>query len=129
MLMTLWVWFLRLKYREGRTLSRFIAIDVRRDILVLSNGRIREGIITGRVRTNNMLYVHKGYCGLTDFGPIEELRLSDLWRWTGQPWGGLPDGTSLIARSLKRNSDKQGQRTADDPLPNDAPPGKTPTKL
>src|SRR5262245_59844314 len=41
----------RWRYREGRTLSRFIARDIRREILIVSAARVEEGIITGRGRT------------------------------------------------------------------------------
>jgi hypothetical protein len=50
-------WSHRRRFREGRTLSRFIARDVRREILIVSAARLEEGIITGRVRTTNVLYV------------------------------------------------------------------------
>src|SRR5580765_1129923 len=88
-------WSRRKRFREGRTLSRFIACDVRRDILIVSAARIDEGIITGRVRTTNVLYVSKGLILQPDFEPARELRINEMWHWTGNSWGGLPDGTSI----------------------------------
>ena len=95
MFQTLHRWFRRRRFREGRTISRFIARDVRREILVVSAARVDEGIITGRVRTTNVLYLSGGLVRESEFGPPTELRIVDMWRWTGQSWGGLPDGTSI----------------------------------
>ena len=97
--------FRRWRYREGRTLSRFIAKDVRRDILIVSAARAEEGVVTGRVRTANLLYRSAGLVPEPEFGPPQELRIGELWSWTGQPWGGLPDGTSLAARLLAESQD------------------------
>ena len=44
------VWFRRRQYRDGETVSNFIARDVRRDIQVLSTARIDEGIIIAQSR-------------------------------------------------------------------------------
>lgn len=84
-------WFRRRRFREGRTISRFIARDVRRDILVVSATRVDEGIIMGRARTTNVLYLSGGLVGEGEFGPTTELRIEDMWHWTGQSWGSLPD--------------------------------------
>ena len=93
-------WLRRCRYREGRTLSRFIARDVRREILITSAARVGEGIVTGRVRTTNLLYRSRGLVPEVEFGPPRELRIDEMWHRTGPPWGGLPDGTSLAARLL-----------------------------
>jgi hypothetical protein len=95
MFQTIHHWFRRRRFREGRTISRFIARDVRRDILVVSAARVDEGIITGRVRTSNVLYVSRGLVREPEFEPPTELRIEDMWHWAGQHWGGLPDGTSI----------------------------------
>lgn len=95
MFQTLQLWFRRRRYREGATISRFIARDVRRDILVISTARIDQGLITGRVRTCNVLYVAHGVTGEPPFGPPTELQIDEMWHWTGQSWCGLPDGTSI----------------------------------
>jgi hypothetical protein len=88
-------WFRRWRFREGKTLSGFIARDVRRDILIVSAARVDEGIITARVRTTNVLYVAKGLMPEPEFESAAELRISEMWHWTGKSWGGLPDGTSI----------------------------------
>ena len=89
-------WFWRRTYREGRTLSRFIARDVSREVMVISAARIDEGIVTVRIRTVNLLYKARGLFGSADFGPAVELPIEELWNWTGASWGGLPDGTSIV---------------------------------
>jgi hypothetical protein len=97
MIRKLQAWYRRRRYREGRTLSQFIARDVRRDILIVSASRIDEGIIKGRVRTTNVLYVSNGLLPAPEFEPARELRVEELWDWTGKSWGGgLPDGTSIV---------------------------------
>jgi hypothetical protein len=97
-------WYRRRHFREGRTLQRFIAKDVRRDILIVSAERIDEGIIVGRVRTTNVLYLVRGLVPESEFEPARELHLRQMWKWTGQSWGGLPYGTSL-ADSSQDSSD------------------------
>jgi hypothetical protein len=101
-------WSRRRKYREGGVLSRFIARDVRRDVLIVSVDRIDEGIIIGRVRTTNVLYLSKGLIPQREFEPPRELQIDGLWRWTGKSWGGLPDGTSIVEhpRSDRTSGDK-----------------------
>jgi hypothetical protein len=89
-------WFRKRKFREGKTLTRFIARDVRRDILIDSVARIEEGIITGRVRTTNALYLSHRLVPQPEFEPPRELHIEDMWHWTGKSWGGLPDGTSIV---------------------------------
>ncbi|MEP6757017.1 MAG: hypothetical protein ABJA67_16040 [Chthonomonadales bacterium] len=86
----------RPKFQEGETICRFIARDVRRDIIIESTVRVDEGIITGRVRTMNVLYLIRGYVQEPEFGPPQELLIEKMWDWTGQSWGGLPDGTSIL---------------------------------
>ena len=79
MFQTLHRWFRRRRFREGRTISRFIARDVRRDILIVSAARIDEGIITGRVRTSNVLYLSQRLVREPEFEPPRELRIEDMW--------------------------------------------------
>ena len=78
-------WLRRLTYREGKTVSQLIAYDVRRDVLVVNTARIGEGIITGRVRTTNLLYLARGLIKQPEYGPVQELRIDELWHWTGLP--------------------------------------------
>jgi len=98
-------WWRRRTLREGRVVSQFIARDVRRDILVVSAARIDEGLITGRVRTTNVLYHSKGLIPQSEFEEARELRIDEMWRWTGNSWGGLPDGTSLLEHRRGRQSE------------------------
>jgi hypothetical protein len=85
-------------------LSQLIARDIRRDVLVISAARIDEGILIGSVRTTNILYVARGLIAAPPFEPPRELRVADLWKWTGQPWGGLPDGTSIVDQVPRRGT-------------------------
>jgi hypothetical protein len=98
-------WSRRRRFREGRILSRFIARDVRRDILIVSAARIDEGFVTGRVRTMNVLYVSHGLIPQPEFEPAKELRIQEMWDWTGKSWGGLPDGTSIVDHLRGKQSD------------------------
>ena len=77
-------------------LSRFIARDVRRDVLIVSAARIDEGIVTAQVRTTNVLYVSRGLVPEPEFDSARELHIDELWHWSGKTWGGLPDGTSIV---------------------------------
>jgi hypothetical protein len=98
-------WFRRRRLGEGRTISRFIARDIRREIFIVSAARVDEGIITARIRTTNVLYRSRGLVPEPDFEPAYELRIDDMWRWTGKPWGGLPDGSSITDRMHQEQSD------------------------
>ncbi|MBN1311119.1 MAG: hypothetical protein JXB30_06840, partial [Anaerolineae bacterium] len=105
MIRTVQKWHRRRKYQEGKRVSRFIARDIRRDVLVVNASRIDEGIITGRVRTINALYLRNELIEQPEYGPVQEIRIDEIWHWTGQSWGGLPDGTSLVAHSDRKMSD------------------------
>lgn len=78
MLKSIQSWFRRRRFREGRTLSRFIARDVRRDVQIVSAARIDEGFITVRVRTLNVLYVSKGLTAKPEFESPREMRLDEI---------------------------------------------------
>ena len=82
--------------RPGETVSRFIARDIKREVLVVSADEIEAGFVTARIRTINLLYLSKGLVQKEDFGPFERIEIEKLWEWSGQPWGGLPDGTSTV---------------------------------
>ncbi len=82
-------------YREGHVLSRFVACDIRRDVLILSAREIDDGFITARIRTTNVLYLSRGLVAAQPFGQPERIAVDQLWIWSGQPWGGLADGTSI----------------------------------
>ena len=98
-------WWRRRRFREGRTLSRFIARDVRREVQIISAAKIDEGIITVQVRTTNVLYLSRGLIPKPEFEPPRELRIAEMWNWTGQSWGGLPDGTSIVKHLRGGQSD------------------------
>lgn len=98
-------WFRRRRFREGRILSRFVARDVRRDIQIVSVERIDDGIIIAHVRLSNALYVSKGLMAKPEFEPPREMRIDEMWKWTGKSWGGLPDGTSIVKNLQKGQSD------------------------
>lgn len=102
-------WFRRRTYREGRVLSRRIASDIRRDIHVVSAERIEEGIIAGRVRTTNVLYVYRGLVPKPEFDPVRELKIDEMWQWSGKSWGGLPDGTSIVQHFVEQNPKRRGK--------------------
>jgi hypothetical protein len=34
-----------------------------------------------------------------------ELRIDELWHWTGKSWGGLADGTSIVDQVHRGQSD------------------------
>jgi hypothetical protein len=96
-------WFRRRRYREGTIVSRFIARDIRRDILIVSLAQVDDGFIIGRVRTTNVLYLSRGLVPEPEFEPAQDLRIEEMWRWTGKSWGGLPDGTSIVDRVSRRH--------------------------
>jgi len=83
-------------FREGCVLSRFIARDIRRDVMILSAHDIDDGFITARIRTTNVMYLSRGVVPSLAFGPPERIAIDKLWVWSGQTWGGLPDGTSIV---------------------------------
>jgi hypothetical protein len=97
-------WYRRKVYRPGRIVSKFIARDIRRDIWIISADRIDEGVIVGQVRTNNILYLSKGLVEEQGFSKPIKLDITNMWEWSGEPWGGLPDGTS-IADHFKNEDD------------------------
>lgn len=83
-------------FHSGRTLSRFVAKDVEREIKVVSIDEIESGFIVAAVRTNNILYTGGNLVAEANFGEPHRLSVTELWNWTGQSWGGLPDGTSIV---------------------------------
>ncbi len=87
---------LRRLFRPGETVARFIARDVKREVLVVSADEIEAGFVTARIRTINVLYLSKGLVQTEGFGPEQRVEIEKLWEWSGQPWGGLPDGTSIV---------------------------------
>lgn len=89
------MWYRQKVYTPGRVLSEFVARDVRRDIRIISVESLDHGKIVGQVRTNNVLYLSKGLKTAQDFGEPVSLDIATMWEWSGKPWGGLPDGSSI----------------------------------
>ena len=83
-------------FHIGKTLSSFIARDVRREILVVNIDELDSGYIVAKVRTTNVLYLSKRLTAEKQFGEAERVPIEGMWNWTGQSWGGLPDGTSVV---------------------------------
>ena len=105
MLQAIQHWIRKRRYRVGRTISRFVARDVKREVRIVDVRRLDEGFITARIRTTNILYRTAGLVPEAEFDPPMEIPIVDLWRWTGQSWGGLPDGTSLVGTHLTSKRD------------------------
>ncbi len=82
-------------FTDGRVLSRFIAKDVQREVRIVGVDEIDSGFVIAQIRTTNILYLSHKLTQQEPFGPPERLSLDDIWNWTGQSWGGLPDGTSI----------------------------------
>jgi hypothetical protein len=98
-------WYRRKVYRPGRVLSQFVAPDVKREIIIISVDRIDEGLILGQVRTNNILYLSKGLIEEQGFSEPMNLNITKMWAWSGKPWGGLPDGTSIADHCTEKDID------------------------
>jgi hypothetical protein len=98
-------WRRREVYNPGEIISRFIARDVKREVRVISIDQISEGVIVGQVRTNNVLYLSKGFVKEQDFGEPMTLEIDTLWDWSGQPWGGMPDGRSIVDHLMDEQDD------------------------
>ena len=88
-------WNRRKVYKPGRVLSGFVARDVRRDIKIVSIDKLDDGLILAQVRTNNVLYLSKRLMQQQDFSEPTMIDIATMWKWSGKPWGGLPDGTSI----------------------------------
>lgn len=78
----------RRKYRPGRTVTGWLARDIRRDVEVVDSTEIDKGIILGKIRTWNVLYAIKGVKAEPPFSDVKRLELEHLWDWSGEPWGG-----------------------------------------
>jgi hypothetical protein len=87
-------WYWRWRYTPGKTISRFIACDIRRDVEIVDAALIASGVITARTRTWNVLYTIKGLAPQPAFGDIRAIAIADLWKWSGESWGGpVPPST------------------------------------
>lgn len=75
-------WYRRRKYALGRELSRFVERDVRRDVLIIGNERISEGIVRCRQRNYNLLYMSKlKIKAKPEYDTeVREVHVRNLWR-------------------------------------------------
>ncbi|HEX8522443.1 MAG TPA: hypothetical protein VF669_09315 [Tepidisphaeraceae bacterium] len=91
-------WYWTRRYRSGQTLTHFIAKDVRRDVEVVDASRAATGLLTVRTRTWNVLYAIKGLAPQPPYGEVREVAIRDLWKWSGESWGGpVPASTDRAA--------------------------------
>jgi len=54
----------------------------------MDTSRIESGVISARVRTWNVLYAIRGIKQPPPFDDIRLIEIEDLWKWTGEAWGG-----------------------------------------
>ena len=91
------LFFRRRKYTPGARLTGFLAPDVRRDVEVVDAAEVDSGYIVAKIRTWNLLYASGA--GTPRFEAPRRVAIDELWRWTGQPWGGpVPDDDIARAR-------------------------------
>jgi len=81
-------WYWARHYVAGKTLTHFIANDVRRDVEIVDASRAAAGVLTVRTRTWNVLYAIAGIASEPLYGDVREIAISDLWKWSGKSWGG-----------------------------------------
>ena len=82
------LWHRRRTYLRGKTITRFVAPDVRRDVEVIGVSKIQDGMITARTCTWNVLYHARSLQQKPGFGEVREIELNKLWEWPGNSWGG-----------------------------------------
>ena len=82
------VWFWKRQYRQGSVISRFLAPDIRREVEVVDTSDITSGVLTVRTRTWNVLYAIRGHQPEPAFGAVRSVEIANLWRWSGELWGG-----------------------------------------
>jgi hypothetical protein len=88
MLNAIRLWHWRRTYRPGKTVTRFLAPDIRRDVEVIDVSKIKDGVITARTCTWNVLYHLKNLEQKPGFGDVREIEIKRLWDWPGNSWGG-----------------------------------------
>ncbi|TWT75786.1 hypothetical protein CA13_73590 [Planctomycetes bacterium CA13] len=86
---------IRSAFADKRVLSSFIAKDVRREIKLVDIEEIESGFVVAQIRTNNILYMCNKLADEQHFSEPQRIAIDKIWEWTGQSWGGLPDGTSI----------------------------------
>ena len=91
-------WYWTRRYRAGRSITQFIALDVRREVEIVDASRAAAGVLSVRTRTWNVLYAVKGIAAQPPFGDVREVAIADLWQWSGEPWGGpVPASTDRVS--------------------------------
>ena len=95
------IWHWKNKYFPNSEYEKFISRDVKRTVRIISIDDIENGILLVQMKTNNILYNSKGLTTPSEYGTPVNIEISKLWEWSGGPWGGLPDGTSLGDDSRK----------------------------
>ena len=70
----------RRKYRRGARLSRFIALDVRRDVEIVDDSEVAEGFVVARIRTWNVLHAAKAGEVPPELCEARRVAVEELWR-------------------------------------------------
>jgi hypothetical protein len=78
----------RKKYVTGAQLTQFLAPDVRRDVEIVDASEVDAGFVCARIRTWNVLHALHGMSSRPEFGAPRRMAIAELWRWTGERWGG-----------------------------------------
>ena len=85
-------YLLRRTYTAGSRLTQFLARDIRREVEIVDASDVEGGYVIARIRTWNLLYVARGMAAVPEFSAPRRVAITDLWKWTGQEWGGpVPD--------------------------------------
>jgi hypothetical protein len=84
------------RYRPGAVVRHFLAPDIQREVEIVDVSQIESGRIAARTRTWNVLYAIRGMAAQPEFGPVRMIAIKDLWKWSGEPWGGpVPEPEDL----------------------------------
>lgn len=65
-------------FRQEQLLARFIARDIHRNVMILSDADINSGFITARIRTVNVLNASLHLVPESPFGPPEQIAVDRL---------------------------------------------------
>ena len=87
---------IRAAFDSGEPMTRFIARDVRREILIVNIDELESGFVVAQTKTDNILYLSNNLAAESAFDAPERIQVDKMWEWTGNSWGGLPDGTSIV---------------------------------
>ncbi len=78
----------RRKYVAGALLREWLAPDIVRQVEIVDASELEAGYVTAKIRTYNVLYTKRGLAELPEFAAPRRIAIKDLWRWSGEPWGG-----------------------------------------